>query len=284
MGELGEIERLKWRVEELVPPICTAWAADRERVWDGITTGLAAVDSQDAGAVLEGVLIAICNGLQYEKKIHGQLERTKSYEKERRRIEALLDDISDSEVVRQFSHSIEFYGPAEFQCPHGRRRKLCERLYCHLLLCKDPLLPLTNRTTGFLLRRVEKAINELKGHGVDPRTHTLDQLCCPNAPGQVTRLFEPIPTRDPGAPTDYVGGLLLDTVVGQLVAAKLRVRASCLHLADVRASCFPYLDRKRAKTGRAADREDVAETLAREWRKRRKEDLWQRMEEEQTPA
>lgn len=88
MGDVSEIDQLKQRTEQLVPPKAHHYVEERATLWRELEADLAKKGNDHCA--LEGVLAAVVNGLKVAQHYDGQRERDRDYWEQRKRIEAAL--------------------------------------------------------------------------------------------------------------------------------------------------------------------------------------------------
>jgi hypothetical protein len=143
--EPDSIEELRTEIEAFAP---TGQRADRQRLFTDLRSGFSRarreqVPDADPDPELWLIMQAICWGhrlYRSERAVRGA-KAADWYWKERKKLEKTLARLVDHDLVRtvppDLIESIEFYEPQEIECPHGRRRKRCERIRMDLVTLQD---------------------------------------------------------------------------------------------------------------------------------------------------
>lgn len=235
------------------------------------------------------VLAWILIGWESERARRRERRHREWYWRERERIEDLLEEISEHDLVRSGPdiESVLFYEPHQVDCPHGRRTKRCveirDKLELLQLLGQTPAgkhfrqLKVSTPLLNGLERRVQELQAQLQEEGIDPSRHRPEDFCTPI-------LGEPIDQRAraevggaswrpagwPGAPTRDLQNFLLETAAERLYDAGASRRQACKLLARVLIYCF---DLRRPRTEKQTEdaEENVPEALERQWRALRAE-------------
>jgi hypothetical protein len=269
-------EQSKDKIERGAP---AQWRAQRE-------TFYADIENRLASDVVEVVLAAIAWApkIAATRRTDRPISRSPEnrwYWSERRKIEEELERLQSNPLVRPESNlEVLFYAPAEVDCDHGRRRKVCvhirEKLELrkHLQETRQSLLGM--RAAGPVLRTLQRRIDELDTDiqkldvRVNPVSADLRGFCLRADPpafpsSQEEEDRRPVPGK-PGAPPDDVQNYLLETVGAVLADAGHTRQDAC----DVVANALIYCAPDGAE--RSADRppedavDDLRDSLERQWR------------------
>ncbi len=198
------------------------------------------------------------------------------YECERGKIERQLEEISDSDLVRVGPdiESVIFFAPHEVDCPHDRRRKRCVAIRDKLETLKllrglkeanaEPWRRLTRRLR-ISQAGMDRLVREIVELRVSPATADPGDFCSeisfhPADPRERAELGGGTGRDRPsGRPLDDLRGYLFETIGERLHQQGCTYRDACQLVAKVLKYSF----------GQNIDqdgREDVTETLEREWR------------------
>ena len=132
-------DQLRRQIEyfsRILAPRTLNYRSERKRLYQALQNIPKPRDRQLYGEDTRGfVLTALWRAQQAERKRREASKATQTYQQERRKVERLLDQITESPIVN-FAPSIEhigFYKPSEIFCSHGKLRKRC--------LKEHPLVP-----------------------------------------------------------------------------------------------------------------------------------------------
>jgi hypothetical protein len=152
------------------------------------------------GETLRALAPAIDKAIAFALWLHKDIQEAKRklafYWRERGRIEAELEKIRKHDLVRCFDYdeALVFFDPDDVDCPHGRRRKRCERIHALLERLRRDKGPRYEYPRGRGRKRVymipsrralrprgvelEKIDAELKRYRIDPTSEPND-FCDP---------------------------------------------------------------------------------------------------------
>jgi hypothetical protein len=278
----------KAQIEGIAP---SQYRAQREAFYADFQ---ARVSAQVAVAVLLAIAWAPkIMAMRKDFRVHDRRGGDGWYWSEREKIKAQVEWLRDHPLVRPESNlEVLLYAPAEVDCDHGRKRKVCvhigERLEWrkHLQEARQPLLRISaaRPVLRSWQRRIDELDTEILGLDVLVNPVTADpRLFCSRVdpavlvPAQEEELTPPPPSK-PGAPPDDLQNYLLETIGAMLVDAQHTVHDACLVTTKVLVYCCAtgatraesVALRARARGIEYADVEELVEDLCgsveRQWR------------------
>jgi hypothetical protein len=252
-------EGLQSDIESFAPK-SDDYPRERGKLWSKVRDAIRRTSTEDPDSdpdtVLRFVLAAVVTGYNLyvsrsalqamAAEAATEAEDLKWYRRERRRLENLLDEIADHNLVRSVRlDAVEFYDFSEVRCAHGRWRKVCQGIFDNLTTLREE----TTVTAG-IRAGLERA---LKRAGVDHTKAQPEDFCAPT--GQASgRRPALVPQSPRGKPrSELLQDHLLLTVGRRLTRAGIRLAKACAWVQDILEFCF---------------RETVgADTLKRRWQR-----------------
>jgi hypothetical protein len=253
------------RIERFAPP---EMRDGRQRLWRDVGDSLGAIGCKHADDTVDAVLgaVVVAHFAEGARGKEGSRRRGEDwYWRERETLEEELARLQQHSLVRAFPiHAVEIFEPDQVNCPHGRRRKTCERIRRRLedfallrgllaLQCLQAigLLGPRSATRPLFVKRAVELYGELRSDNVDGNLHAPDEFCRPLPRERPDRLPFLPPKLHGGRPVDELERYLIVTVIFPLTEHGLSVAKSCDYLQRIFESCF--------------DKNVDAETLKRQW-------------------
>lgn len=206
----------------------------RERLYSKILGALKVAKAAFPEDILAQVLAAIVvrHGFAEAKRAEDeQHPSAEQYREEKRRVQKLLDELTESWIVKHFDpNAVKLYGFNEARCPHRRRRRDCEAIRSALVSVRAARA--AGMTNGARAARARLA-KAYVGADADP-----SKFC---EASDVHKLLPPLdaPRRPGGRPAERDRRITTGRIVGLLHGdGGLTVERSCEFLADLYGHCL----------------------------------------------
>ncbi|MCA9420455.1 MAG: hypothetical protein KC592_05535 [Nitrospira sp.] len=209
------------------------------------------------------------------------------YWKERTKLESQIQELSEHPLIRTGIHldKIQFYGPEDVDCVHGRKRKICETIgnkIAYLNMWKQWLEgppikqgPAWERQLEIPRKWMAHLLDEIKNLDGSVNANNVEtvQFCAPMK--EEHKIFSPNPIRNQrGAPSKWLHDHLLMTVGILIMETSARYREPLTYqeiskiIAAIITRCFP--DKYQSEVDLLSKEKKLSEALNRQWRHLRK--------------